>query len=51
MLASHAGEALKVKPTLDGGELTTLEGTEAGQGVTLGPFGIRVFRVNRRRGP
>ena len=52
VLASHADEPLTVKPALDGGgELTTLEGAEAGEGVTLGPFGIKVFRVTGRPGP
>ena len=51
VLASHAAEPLTVKPALDGGELTTLEGTEAGEGVTLGSFGIKVFKVTGRPGP
>ena len=48
VLASHAAEPLTVKPALDGGELTTLEGTGAGEGVTLGPFGIKIFRMTGR---
>ena len=51
VLASYAAEPLTVKPGLDGGELTTLEGTEAGEGVTLGPFGIKIFAVTGRPGP
>jgi endo-1,4-beta-mannosidase len=51
VLASHAAEPLTVKPGLDGGELTTPEGTEAGEGVTLGPFGIKIFAVTGRPGP
>ncbi len=51
VLASHAAEPLTVKPGLDGGELTTLEGTEAGEGVTLGPFGIKIFTVTGHPGP
>jgi endo-1,4-beta-mannosidase len=51
VLASHAAEPLTVKPGLDGGELTTLEGTEAGEGVTLGPFGIKIFAVTGRPRP
>ena len=52
VLASHADEPLTVKPELDsGGELTTLDGTETGEGVTLGPFGIKIFIVAGRPGP
>jgi endo-1,4-beta-mannosidase len=52
VLASHAAEPLTVKPGLEsGGELTTLDGTQNGEGVTLGPFGIKVFRVTGRPGP
>jgi hypothetical protein len=52
VLASHADEPLTVKPGLvsDGG-LTTLDGTEMDEGVTLGPFGIKVFRVSGRPAP
>ena len=46
VLASHAAEPLTVKPRLDsGGELAALDGTEGGEGVTLGPFGIKIFAV------
>ena len=52
MLASHADEPLTVKPGLaSGGNLTTLDGTEVDEGVTLGPFGIKVFRVSGRPAP
>ncbi len=52
VLASHAAEPLTVKPGLDsGGALTALDGTENGEGVTLGPFGIKVFKVTGRPGP
>jgi len=51
-----AAEPVTVKPLLaagelTGGELTTLDGTEAGEGVTLGPFGIKIFIVAGRPGP
>ena len=50
VLASHAAEPLTVKPGLDsGGALTALDGTENGEGVTLGPFGIKVFKVTGLR--
>jgi endo-1,4-beta-mannosidase len=45
VLASHAAEALTVTPALGGGELTTLDGEDAADGVTLGPFGIKVLRI------
>ncbi|MGO8895495.1 MAG: glycoside hydrolase 5 family protein [Streptosporangiaceae bacterium] len=45
-----AGEAL-AGGALAGGELTALDGTEAGEGVTLGPFGIKIFIVTGRPGP
>jgi hypothetical protein len=45
VLASHALEPLTVKPALDGRELVTLDGQEAGERVTLDPFGIKVLRV------
>jgi len=45
-----AGEALAGE-ALAGGELTALDGTEAGEGVTLGPFGIKIFIVTGRPGP
>ena len=61
VLASHAAEPVTVKPLLAGrelargelagGELTTLDGTEAGEGVTLGPFGIKIFIVAGRPRP
>ena len=51
VLASHAAEPLMVMPALDGGGLTTLEGVEAGEGVTLGPFGIKIFRLTGRPAP
>jgi len=45
VLASHAAEALTVTPELDGsGELVDLDGGKATEGVTLGPFGIKVLR-------
>jgi hypothetical protein len=47
VLASHAAEALTVTPALGGGELTTLDGEDAAEGVTLGPFGIKVLRIAR----
>jgi endo-1,4-beta-mannosidase len=53
IIASHAGEQLTVKPTLGadaGGRpatgLTTLGETCIVDGVTLGPFGIEVFKIN-----
>jgi hypothetical protein len=45
VLASHAAEALTVRPVLGAGELTTLDGEETGEGVRLGPFGIKVMRI------
>ena len=45
VLASHAAEALTVTPALGGGELTTLDGEDTAEGVTLGPFGIKVLRI------
>jgi endo-1,4-beta-mannosidase len=45
VLASHAAEALTVTPALGGGELTSLDGEEAAEGVTLDPFGIKVLRI------
>ena len=45
VLASHAAEALTVTPALGGGELTTLDGEDAAEGVKLGPFGIKVLRI------
>jgi len=56
VLASHAAEPVTVKPLLArgelaGGELTTVDGTEAGEGVTLGPFGIKIFIVTGRPAP
>ena len=43
-LVSHADEPLTVKPVLDQGwRLTTLEGEDVTEGVTLDPFGIPVF--------
>jgi endo-1,4-beta-mannosidase len=46
VLASHAAEALTVTPALGGGELTTLDGEDTAEGVTLGPFGIKVLRIS-----
>jgi hypothetical protein len=53
VIASHADEALTVKPTLSGaGELapplglTPLGETEMSDRVTLHPFGIKVFKIN-----
>jgi hypothetical protein len=46
VLASHAAETLTVKPALaGGGTLTTLDGGEAEEGVTLGPFGVEVMKI------
>jgi endo-1,4-beta-mannosidase len=46
VLASHAAEALTVKPALAaGGALTTLDGEAADEGVTLRPFGIEVMKI------
>jgi endo-1,4-beta-mannosidase len=45
VLASHAAEALTVTPALADGELTTLDGVDAAEGVTLGPFEIKVLRI------
>jgi endo-1,4-beta-mannosidase len=46
VLASHAAEPLTVKPELGcGGELATLEGQEAGEGVNLRPFGIKILTI------
>jgi len=46
VLASHAAEPLTVKPELGcGGELVTLDGQEAGEGVTVDSFGIRIMRI------
>jgi endo-1,4-beta-mannosidase len=47
VLASHAAEPLTVKPMLAaGGDLASLDGQEPAEGVTLGPFGINVMRIN-----
>ena len=46
VLASHAAEPLTVKPGIStGGALVTLDGQQAAESVTLGPFGIEVFEV------
>jgi hypothetical protein len=46
VLASHAAEALTVKPVVStGGGLVTLDGKQAAESVTLGPFGIEIFTV------
>ena len=46
MLASHAAETLTLKPVLaDDRALTTLDGDEVLEGVTLDPFGIGMFKV------
>jgi hypothetical protein len=46
VLASHSPEPLTVKPVLQGdASLVALDGEEAAEGVTLNPFGIKVFRV------
>ena len=45
VLASHAADALTVTPALAGGELAALDGGKPEQRVTLGPFGIKVFRI------
>ncbi len=46
VLASHAAEALDVKPVLaDGLTLATLDGEDVSGAVTLGPFGVRVLRL------
>ena len=46
VLASHAAEALTVKPVLAaGGQLATLDGGEPEESVTLEPFGIHVLRI------
>ncbi|MGH3201499.1 MAG: hypothetical protein ACRDP5_05520, partial [Streptosporangiaceae bacterium] len=50
VLASHAAETLTLKPVLaDGRALTTLDGEEVLEGVTLDPFGIKMFKVTRPR--
>jgi endo-1,4-beta-mannosidase len=51
VLASHAAEALTVTPALGGGELTTVDGEDTAEGVTLGPFGIKVLRISWAPGP
>jgi endo-1,4-beta-mannosidase len=46
VLVSHAAEQLTVKPALSpDGELTSLAGGEAGEGVRVGPFGIKILKV------
>jgi endo-1,4-beta-mannosidase len=46
VLASHAAEALDVKPVLaQGRTLATLDGEDVSGAVTLGPFGVRVLRL------
>jgi hypothetical protein len=46
VLASHAAEPLDVKPVLaEGRTLATLDGEDVSGAVTLGPLGIRVFRL------
>jgi hypothetical protein len=46
VLASHAAETLTLKPVLaDDRALTTLDGDEVLEGVTLDPFGISTFKV------
>jgi len=48
-LVSHADEPLTVKPVLEQGwRLTTLDGEDVTGGVTIDPFGISVFSVDRR---
>jgi endo-1,4-beta-mannosidase len=52
VLASHADEPLTVKPGLAADrELTTLDGTQMGEGVSFGPFGIKVLMVIGRPEP
>ena len=49
VLASHASEPLTVTPALaDGDGLTTLDGIQTSDAVTLDPFGIRVMEISRR---
>ena len=49
VLASHAAEPLTVVPVLaDGGTLTTLDGIQTSDAVTLDPFGIKVVEISRR---
>jgi endo-1,4-beta-mannosidase len=46
VMASHAAEPVTVKPVIStGSNLTTLDGQETAEGVTLGPFAIKVFQV------
>jgi hypothetical protein len=46
VLASHAAEALTVKPVVStGGGLITLDGKQVAESVTLSPFGIEVFEL------
>jgi hypothetical protein len=46
VLASHAAETLTLNPVLaDDRALTTLDGDEVLEGVTLDPFGIGMFKV------
>lgn len=48
VLASHADEPLTVRPVLAAGDaLATLDGGEPAEDVTIGPFGINVFKVMR----
>ena len=46
VLASHAAEPLTVRPVLAApGALTTLDGGQAGEGITMDPFGMSVLEV------
>ena len=46
VLVSHADETLTVKPVLPAGErLVTLQGEEAGSGVTTWPLGVSLLRI------
>lgn len=44
--SSHACKHLTVKPVLAAGrEFTTLDDEDTAEGVTIGPFGVNVFKV------
>jgi len=46
LLASHAAEPLTVRPVVAApGALTTLDGGQAGDGITMDPFGMSVLEV------
>jgi endo-1,4-beta-mannosidase len=45
VLVSQAAEPVTVRPVVEGGALTTLDGSEAGEEVTLDRFGVAVLEI------